>query len=133
MFTFQYSDAGQSKTEYALAQRCCTIRAISISTGLSFEACFEIAKQAGRKYNGKIKTRNVLLEAEKYGVKSETVTVTVNRTLTLNQLSKRSFMWSGTFLVRTKGHVFAVIDGVIKDTFLEGSKRRVLEVWRILK
>ena len=98
----------------------CTVRALSNVTRLTYEQAHAEFAAAGRKPR---QGWNFYSVAVRHGAEPVTVTGRTLRAV-LPQLT------SGFYVVRTRGHVFAVIDGRAIDTARERDGRHVLNVFR---
>ena len=130
MLPFQVSDGGKGE----IAERHdCTVRAVALIAAISYKEAHAILKKAGRK-NGH--TFKFISWVAGYGPIADRLKVFYtasahNTHLTINQFVKTNP--KGRYIVRTKGHVFAVIDGMIHDTVLEGGKRWIRNIWILEK
>lgn len=128
MFKFQLTDGGQLHTQWKRESNTCSVRAISLACNIPFHEAYAITRSAGRKPGRRVRTFDVLNGIHKHGIQCDNQSHLYFQ-MTVNQLSQ--MLPSGRYIIRTKGHVFAVINGTIYDTYCEGKRRKVLAVWKI--
>ena len=104
----------------------CTIRALSIASGISYEEAFQIGKEAGRKIGCGFPTSKLMKSARKNGIefkKMKYKSITLQKFLSLGLV--------GRFVVRRRGHTFAIIGGVIHDAVLNPPMSRLTEIYKV--
>ena len=105
----------------------CAVRAITALSDSSYITVHGLCEFLGRK-KGKGTSYNIIwAAANALGLKvMETARFTAKTVTTLEkQLPKK-----GKFLVSTRGHILAAVDGKIID-WTQGRRHRVLKVWEI--
>jgi hypothetical protein len=101
---------------------------------MPYGAAHEELKRAGRRDGHGFSTRQFIAYKQNrianYAVIDMTDDLCMNSTLPTLVQALRMFR-SGRYLFRTTRHIFAVIDGVIHDTYPDGARRRVSAVWKL--
>jgi hypothetical protein len=125
---FTQTDGGRGEAGFVEKNDCC-VRAIAVSTGLSYSESHELLKHYGRRDRRKFKFVNWICSMRDInGRVPVPVTVSIGAKTTGQFLKMKV---SGRFIVRTRGHVFAVIDGVIHDDGRFIPRARVRNIWRM--
>lgn len=102
----------------------CTVSALACVASVPYEWAHEIAKVNGRR-GGAAFSAAVMIEAAKAnGIKFHKLRFSRRRTLAK---FLREYP-TGRFYVRTRGHAFAVVDGVVADSTRHS--RLVVEAWQ---
>lgn len=105
--TFEYY---QNKTLQHNENKCCSVIALSVVTGLSFEKAHYACRQIGGRVNGQgmytYKTIRVLASLG-FSVKRIPFNGKSMRTLTIP--------WGGQYLVTTHGHIIGISEGRVVD------------------
>jgi hypothetical protein len=129
---FIKSDGGLAATGLN-EQADCTVRSVAIAAEIPYMAAHTMMKLLGRKY--RCASRRGVIEqffstkprlgrytiAPQYLVPTPTTTVG-------KFLERRA---SGRFIVRVRGHVFAVVDGVVHDSYFCGRRKRVTNIRKL--
>lgn len=125
--TFEFSDGG--KVNAGIAEKNdCTVRAFSIISGIDYTTTHSICAEYGRK-DGK-GFSNFLKSVQSIGKKLGVNLKSVKRSGTLNKLIETYPI--GSLLVLVRGHAFAVVDGIVKDTGEQSGNRHVHGAWLVL-
>ena len=123
----------------------CSVKAVAISTQIGYEKAHAFLAQLGRKprkgfvpdFDG---TRwrgylNVPVGSEGYvtglhriGFKAESIDCWSGKTLG----TTAKHLKNGRYMVQVKGHVAAVVDGKVEDWTGDSSRRKVINVWRVV-
>ena len=106
----------------------CTVRAFQNAFGTSYEEAYQLLKAHGRK-DGKGFLFNSLMYDLKGSYKGIPFKDHYNPRMTVGRFVNT--FTSGIFILRYRGHVFAVIDGVIHDSFRVNPNKRVLDFYSI--
>jgi hypothetical protein len=107
----------------------CTVRALANATGLTYESSHELLAESGRKqYKGHyIHTLYDAIVSKGVWVKDcaagKVSTITVARFISENP--------TGSYICLIRGHVFAVVDGVVHDSFRCRPGARVRRYWKV--
>lgn len=127
---YQYNDGGRSKYFKGEAKDCVT-RAIAIATGLDYKEVYDTIKDllnhTPRNSLKKQETRDIMRHFGFEWVSCMSIGSGCTTHLREDELP------SGTIICQVTGHVVAVIDGVINDTFdpSRGGSRCVYGYWYI--
>lgn len=101
----------------------CCVRAFSIVLSAPYEKVREIFRLAGRKDRHRTKAASWVPLANRIGKQILTHPIRVRNLVTICA--------QGRFLVLTRRHMFAVIDGVVHDLYAPSPRGQVFHVWRI--
>lgn len=116
--------------EYQHEKNDCVVLAISVACCLPYGAAHAEMKQHGRKDRHKTKLATYLKTVGNRIANYDLVPMPLASPSTIKQTVLK--YPNGRYLVRTKGHLFAVVNGVIFDSGEkhEGVKRRVTNIWQ---
>lgn len=117
---FQTSNYGEKKN--------CTVRAFHHAFGISYEEAYQVLKDAGRKHDHGFVFSSLV---HKLGASYKGVPFMEHRNPHMTVGTFVNTYKVGTFILRYRGHVFAVINGVIHDCFKVNPNRRVLDFWTV--
>ena len=104
----------------------CTIVALSIAAGISYEEAYEIGEEAGRKKGNGFYTNKLMQKARKKGIVFEKLRF---KEITINKFLKMNL--KGRFLVRRRGHAFTIIDSTIYDVLVNPAFARLKEIYLV--
>ena len=104
----------------------CTIRALSIACGIPYEEAFLIGKEAGRKTGHGFYTQKLMKQARKNGIDFKKMNY---KSITLQKFMDLGLV--GRFIVKRRGHAFAIISGVIHDGILNPPMSRLTEIYKV--
>jgi len=104
----------------------CTICALSTSAGIPYNEAFEIGKAAGRKTGRGFHTEKLALTAKKHGISLRKMK---HKPITIQKFLER--YPTGRYLVRRRGHAFAIIDGIIYDHLTNTPLQRITDSWKV--
>jgi hypothetical protein len=107
-------------------RRDCTIRALAVSAGITYEKAHAIGKEAGRKNKCGFDPRKLLKVAKRHGIQS--------RKLRYKRITIQKFIKThpdGRYYVGTNRHAFCIINGTIYDTGLNRPLQRLEEIYLI--
>jgi len=114
---------------YSHEHNDCSVKALSNAFNVSYAAAHSVLKEFGRKdrhgvaFSAFMMTRN---NSELFGQKfEEFVRPGMTIGTFVNKFNK------GSYIIRYTGHVFAVVNGVILDSFKVNSNKRILNYWKI--
>lgn len=117
---FRYANVNPNKAEI----NDCTIRAISVAEGISWDEAYEeLSTQARRKGLMMDSVEFVESYLDKHYKR-----VNLPKGLTVQDIAED--FSSGTYLVTMKGHITIVKDGIVFDTF-DCRDRLVRDVWKV--
>jgi hypothetical protein len=128
---FEYTHSTERDEGFDHEKGDCTVFALKHATGVPYRDAHQFLARAGRMDRRGMPMSLALLgwEARKdivYGYR--VFQVPIPPRLTLGRLMP--VMQEGRYIVGIKGHVFAVVDGVVHDTARVGPRSRVLSIWR---
>jgi hypothetical protein len=108
----------------AAEHRDCTVRALANATGMAYEQARALAAKHGRR------TRRGMMMGPLKALYKEVLgnDYIPVASITLQQWT-RTVQTTGTYIVRTRGHVFAVRNGTQYDMNPNGARKRVLGFW----
>lgn len=138
---FQISDAGRSLSKRPKQKNDCTVRALSLVLDLSYDNVYEFLASEGRSCSKRFKLKEFLANEQ---------VLSKIQSLTNFHVQWRAFQAvkgkprmnppqftldfpQGKYILKTAGHVFAVIDGTVFDTVLPRSNRCVYGCWSFFK
>ncbi len=111
----------------------CTVRALTAATGLEYAAVHAAMAQAGRKYRkGCVFSVVGRQAARALGFKVETLSRSEYSAKTTRTIAKDRKLRTGSYVVRVRGHVAALVDGQVID-WSPDNLRRVTAVFRVTK
>jgi hypothetical protein len=126
------TDGGRKK--FGFEENDCTVRALSLAGNISYAKAHKIAKDRGRKDLKAFNSFLLILEARKQGMNWKILRNGTKLMLfegdTIAKFSKTHP--KGRYLLCTRSHAVAVVDGVIHDTF-DSRRRRIQGVWQLMK
>ena len=100
----------------------CAVRALTDGTAMPYEQAHALFEDAGRKRSQRTKTKTTRKVLREFGRKQILkYGVTIARFVRLHP--------EGRYIVRVRGHLLAITDGVPSDATPLG--RRILEYWRM--
>jgi hypothetical protein len=119
--SFVKTDASRPSTERA----DCTVRAIATCMNIPYEVAHEIMRNKGRKDRCRTHFRLPIIQDLGFDDRAELSCMTVERSL--------KGMNHGRFIVSVRGHVFAVVNGVVYDQSPPPKKQRVEMVYEYIQ
>lgn len=112
---------------YSIGERNdCSVKAVAITCRTNYETAHEMLASLGRRKGCGVFNYAILKAIEALGFK---VVRMDSPAKTLGTVAKH--LQRGYYLVFVRGHVAAVHNGTIHDWTDEGSRRRVIYVWKI--
>jgi hypothetical protein len=117
------TDAGRSLCE----RRDCTVRALAIAAEIPYADAHAALELAGRKHGQGARMVEALAKLQPL-FNIETIFPSYD-TRTLGRFVKE--FPNGRYLCRISRHCFAVVDGVVHDLAILGSRVRITNVWRV--
>jgi hypothetical protein len=121
---------GSKYAALSTEQRDCSVRALSIATGRSYEECHQLFAQAGRTTGRgtSVKASRIVHEA-RLGL----TPITTYREWgypTLHYFAETHP--TGRYILHTSTHAFALVDGVVHDwSNGAGSRQRIKRAWEV--
>lgn len=123
---FICSDGGRGQS-HPHEQRDCTVRALALAADIPYTKAHMLLKKAGRRDGHRFPFAAWIWGRDNVAHHKIT-SVLVPEPRTINRALKKARI--GRYIIRTKHHVFAVIDGAVYDTELEGKQCRVINMWK---
>lgn len=120
----------------------CAVKALSITTGLDYGTAHKLMAQAGREDGRGVDLDTIeeaiyragfdYIEIELESILAQCKFKKPRRSVTLTQVPTHPQAWQGTYMVFTKRHVSAVVNGQVED-WADGRQKRAWKVWKIVK
>jgi hypothetical protein len=107
----QYNDGGQSESSHRGERSTCSIRALAIVTDCPFDQAYDLIAHTGRKKDGGTTIGRLLSRVDAYRIAWHEF----NEETYPHQLPE--LFPRGRYIIIVEEHAFALIDGVIHDTF----------------
>jgi hypothetical protein len=104
----------------------CTICALSTAACIPYHEAFEIGKESGRKTGKGFATFKLMDTAKKFGIRFEKIE---SKTISIKNFLLK--FPRGRFIVRRRGHAFAIIDGAIYDHITNKPLQRITDIWKV--
>lgn len=104
----------------------CTIIALATATGIPYKEAFQIGLDAGRKTGHGFYTNRLMKQARKNGIKFRKLKY---KSITLQKFLKLGL--AGRFVVKRRGHAFAIIGNVIHDVIVNPPMCRLIEIYEV--
>lgn len=104
----------------------CTICALSTAAGIPYNEAFAIGVKAGRKTGKGFQTTKLMEVARKCGIEYRKIkcgSITIQKFIAKYPV--------GRFVVRRRGHAFAIIDGTIYDHTKNTPLQRITDIWKV--
>ena len=144
VFPYRFTDGGRADSRRPKQQNDCTVVALAVVTGTPYDAMYDLlAQDGGRKswrgFNvdrwiyGRIDP--AIGEPEYiFGWTAERLSFpAVKGQRRMNPATFHTAFPAGRFMVRTAGHVHAVVDGVTLDTVAPDPDRCIYAAWRFTR
>lgn len=119
---YRCTDAGRKAAGFLRERRDCTVRATAVALDIPYAEAHAKMKALGRR-----DCRGVPYEAYISGLGMQRVADWKPRTTLYKALGS---LKSGRYVARMRGHVFAVVDGIVHDTATPRPGSRILAVYR---
>ena len=119
----------ERETRFGYERNDCTVHAVAVACNVPYGVAHEYLEQNGRKpkrgmfFYSFMATQKELLGSTVEPLSLSFPRPTVARTIPL--------CTKGRYMVRTKGHVFTVVDGEVFDRARTGARSRVHQVWKV--
>lgn len=128
-FLYTYSDGGRAASKRPRQKNDCTVRAYAIAFGIPYDPAYDTLSDAGRKCSSGFDINEFLNNhprAEKISFPA------VKGRERMNPMAfYERFGDKGTYICRTAGHVYAVVNGVVHDTHAPRGDRCIYAAWKI--
>lgn len=130
-YPFNRNDGGRISSKRPKQKEDCTVRALAIAADLAYDKAYDLLKYGGRKshqgFNFRAWVDGKIINGYSFKWKSFPAQKGERR---MNPVTFCNQYKKGRFILRTAKHVFAVIDGVVHDTFKERNDRCVYAMWK---
>lgn len=132
-YKHSYKELAKIGRRYYGDTNFCSVLAVAVVADISYGKAFHAYKREGRRT--RTGTRQMMQHQvlNQFKLKSERdfdKTDTYYRK-TLNNVFKDCKNWTGRYLIYVSGHVLAIRDGVCEDWSAEGSRRRVIAIYKV--
>ena len=133
---FTPTDGGRSTSTRPKSKEDCTVRALALATGVSFDKAYDVLAIAGRKPHQRFAFKlwaNSL--APRYTLRVELRWHPFQAVKGESRMNPAKFctqFLNGRWIVRTAKHVFAVIDGVVLDETSPRPDRCIYGAWEVI-
>jgi len=144
MATLVKTDGGRQSSGYTCENKDCTVRSFALAANVPYDVAHDVARRSGRKNNKGWWPAKILTEAQKAGL-VEFVEVPVgaqniqryNRLYgfitkikypTVTDIARR--YRTGRYIISTRSHATALIDGVIYDMGLR-PRAQVVQIFEV--
>jgi len=108
----------------------CTVIALSVTTGLPYDKCHELAKALGRKDNRGFHSKKLIKGFN--ACFGKTFVLHKRSSITVQKFCK--LFPTGTYYVKISGHAFAITNGtVIDNAGIATPKSRIITSWKFVE
>lgn len=132
--TFFKTDAGRALSKRPNSKNDCTVRAVALVWGLSFDNAYELLALSGRVPHKRFDFKTWAEGVNKqHGTTFQWLSFPAEKGK--RRMTPAEFCQShetGSYILRTAKHVFAVIDGVVLDE-QPNAERCVYGAWKLLR
>ena len=127
--SFFKTDAGRALSKRPASKKDCTVRAVALVLGMSFDSAYEALAAAGRQPHKAFNFDGWMKATGKF------VWVSFPAEKGKRRMTPEAFLGlypAGAFILKTAKHVFAVIDGVVLDE-QPNTGRCVYGAWKLME
>lgn len=119
-----YNDGGRATSKRPKQKNDCAVRAIAIAYGIEYDYAYDILTNMGRECNKGTMGWILIPMLERYAKQLDIPSQSI-------KVMALGFVFpTGTYLVKIKGHIFALVDGIIHDTFASYQDELVWFIWK---
>ncbi len=136
-YPFVKTDGGRSDDKRRPHKGDCVIRAVALATGIAYSECYDELEDFYGKSRGGMNIKN-WIDLQHYnetnfrGFSFHWVPFkAVKGQKRMNPVTFCQQFKDGTYIARTAKHVFAVIDGVIHDSWKQRKHRCIYGAWKV--
>lgn len=134
------TDGGRQSAGYICESKDCTVRSFAVAADVPYDVAHDVARRSGRKNGKGWWSEKILSVAELDGlVKAISMPLGVQTIglagfnqrviyLTLEQIARK--YPKGRYILNTRNHATALIDGKIHDTGLR-PRAKVVDIWEV--
>jgi len=126
------TDSGRGESKRPKQTNDCTVRALANISGQPYDECYDLLKERGRKCSRGGDFPNSRKDDEALGIEfiwQSFPAVKGKRRMNIGDFCEAHP--EGKYIARTAKHVFAVIDGVVHDSFKQAPYRCVYGCWKV--
>ena len=127
-YPWQSTDAGRSTSNRPRQKNDCTVRALALTRGLSYDTAYDVLANAGRQCSKGFHIGD-WLDLQPWATKLSFPAVKGQSRM--NPVAFASQFPAGRYICRTAKHVYAVIDGVSLDIYRSRPNRCIYTAGRI--
>ena len=127
-FAWSKTDAGRSSSKRPKQVNDCTVRALALTRGLSYDEAYDLLKAAGRESNRRF-LMVPYLNQQAWAQKIAFPAVKGERRMSPVTFTKQ--FSTGVYICRTAKHVFPVLNGVVYDDHKARPSRCIYTAWKI--
>jgi hypothetical protein len=127
-YLWSFSDAGRTSSKRPRQINDCTVRALALTCSLPYDDAYDILKVAGRKSSRGFQFSswlNAQVWAERISFPAVKGKRRMNPASFVQQFPK------GRYICQVAKHVFAVVDGLVIDSFESRPDRCIYSAWTI--
>lgn len=133
LFPFVICDGGRATSRRPRQTNDCTVRAIALATGADYDFAYDTLKEAGRKCSRGFHFRKWAKDQSFNGFTFEWMAFpAVKGERRMNPMSFYKLFPQGRYIAKTARHVFAVIDGVVHDSWEQRADRCIYGCWKVI-
>lgn len=121
-------DSGRSKSTRPKQKNDCTVRAIALVRGMGYDEAYDLMAEEGRKCS---KGFDIVKWLKKQSWAKKMAFPAVKGERRMNPAKFCETYKEGKYICRVSKHVFAVIDGVVHDTFESRPDRCIYTAWKV--
>jgi hypothetical protein len=126
---YSISDGGRQAAGFTTERNDCLVRAIAIAGQISYQDAHDLARWHGRRNKGATHQSTLLIDALFPHCRLDALAGLARCQWTLGQFIKQNL--TGRFICFKRGHAFAVIDSIVYDTGVMGTKTKLLTIWKV--
>lgn len=131
-YPFVKCDGGRVQSKRPRQTNDCTVRALAIATGADYDVAYDTLKEAGRKCSRGFHFRKWAAKHSFNGFAFEWMPFpAVKGQRRMNPATFCKQFAEGRYIVKTAKHVFAIIDGVVHDSWEQRADRCIYGCWKV--
>ncbi len=135
-YPFIVDDGGRSQSQRPRQKNDCTVRALAIVTGWTYDQAYDLLKKADRRSHRGFRL-GPWLQSKGYKLSEwEIAPLALPAVKGERRMNPVTFIKQnpyGRWIVKTAGHVFAIVDGVAHDLHPESDGRCIYKAWRFFQ
>jgi hypothetical protein len=132
-YKHSYAELAKIGRRYYGDTNFCSVLAVAVVADISYGKAFHAYKREGRRTRTgtHVYTQQRVLKGFKLTSKLDCDKTAIYQRKTLNNVFKDCKRWTGRYLIYVSGHVLAIRDGVCEDWTAEGSRRKVISIYKV--